>query len=102
MTTDPNSIYVDYNQIDNVQEELAFANQTVSQLLTDLNNDISPLRATWSGASDDEYTMVQNAWNTDLANMNNLLPQYNNVLGEITLNYASTDNNLAAQWAGLT
>jgi WXG100 family type VII secretion target len=102
MTTDPGSIYVNYGQIDNVLEELEFADQNIQNILNDLNEQIQPLRATWSGASDDEYQAVQNKWNADLANMSAVLSKYGGVLSEITLNYGQTDNNLAAQWAALT
>jgi WXG100 family type VII secretion target len=102
MTADPNSIYVNYDQIDNVQDELQFADQKIQQLLNDLNEQIQPLRATWSGASEAEYQAVQNRWNADLANMSALLAKYSGVLSEITLNYGQTDNNLAGQWAALT
>lgn len=102
MTIDPGQIYVNYSQIDNVSEDLGAAFGKIQTVIQDLESQIAPLQATWSGASQSEYASCQNRWNTDMMDMGNLLQKYNNALSEITVNYGNTDNNLATQWADIT
>lgn len=101
MTSD-SSIYVNYGSVSNVHQALQDADASIQRVLTQLDDVITPLRATWSGSSEAEYTAVQARWNSDIAEMNNLLTRYGNVLDEMTINYGTTDNNLAMSWASIT
>jgi WXG100 family type VII secretion target len=100
MTAD-NSIYVNYGGVSNVHQALEDADASIQRVLTNLNDVVTPLRATWSGASEEEYTVVQARWNGDIQDMNNLLARYGSVLDEMTVNYGTTDNNLAMSWASI-
>ena len=102
MSISDGQIYVDYGHVGSVEQALQDADMAIQRVLTDLENVINPLRASWSGASEAEYTMVQNRWNNDLGQMNALLAQYASTLSEMTINYGNTDNDLALQWAGIT
>jgi 6 kDa early secretory antigenic target len=93
-------IYVDYGNVSNVYQSLEEADAQIQQVMTQLEDIINPLRATWSGASETEYIQVQARWNSDISAMNSLLGSYRNTLDEITNNYGTTDNHLAMQWAG--
>ena len=97
MTAD-GSIYVNYGHVDNIGQALQDADAQIQRVLGELQATIQPLRASWSGASEGEYTQVQARWNTDITDMNNLLSRYCNTLDEMKINYSSTDNNLAFQW----
>jgi 6 kDa early secretory antigenic target len=99
--SDGNSIYVNYSGTSNVVDDLSQADNAIQAVLTNLQDAINPLRATWSGASDDEYTTVQNRWNNDMAQMQAMLPQYSSTLDNMSNNYSSTDNRIAGQWAGI-
>jgi early secretory antigenic target protein ESAT-6 len=102
MSVSDNEIYVNYGTVNNIGQALADADQAIQRVLTELQDVINPLRASWSGASETEYTAVQNRWNNDIASMNALLSQYGNTLDEMTTNYGTTDNNLAMQWSSIT
>jgi early secretory antigenic target protein ESAT-6 len=93
-------IYVDYGNVSNVYQSLEEADAHIQQVMTQLEDIINPLRATWSGASETEYTQVQARWNSDISAMNSLLSSYRNTLDEMTINYGTTDNHCAIQWAG--
>ena len=95
-------IYVDYGQVGSVEQALVDADMAIQRVLTDLENVINPLRASWSGASEAEYVMVQNRWNNDIGQMNALLAQYASTLSEMSINYGTTDNDLALQWSSIT
>lgn len=102
MSVSDNEIYVDYGTVNNVGQALADADAAIQRVLVELQDVINPLRASWSGASEAEYTAVQNRWDNDIATMNALLARYGNTLDEMTVNYGTTDNHLALQWSSIT
>ncbi len=102
MSVSDNEIYVDYGTVGNVGQALADADAAIQRVLIELQDVINPLRASWSGASEAEYTAVQNRWDNDIATMNALLARYSNTLDEMTVNYGTTDNHLALQWTSIT
>jgi ESAT-6 family protein len=96
------NIYVNYGSVNNVHQALQDADLSIQRVLAQLEEVINPLRATWSGASEEEYVVVQARWNSDIGQMNSLLSQYGSTLDEMTINYGNTDNNLAMSWASIT
>ena len=93
------SIMVNYGNVSNVGQALADANNAIGRVLQELQDVIRPLQATWSGASQAEYQAIQQRWNADTADMSALLSKYGSTLDEMTINYGTTDNNLALQWS---
>jgi early secretory antigenic target protein ESAT-6 len=102
MAVGDGQIYVDYGQVSNVYQALEDADNAIQRVLTQLEDVINPLRASWSGASEAEYTAVQARWNNDMGQMNALLGNYRNTLDDMTVNYGTTDNHLALQWSSIT
>jgi WXG100 family type VII secretion target len=102
MAVSDGQIYVDYGNVGNVYQSLEEADAQIQRVLTQLEDVINPLRASWSGASETEYTAVQARWNNDVGQMNALLGSYRNTLDEMTVNYGTTDNNLGVQWSSIT
>jgi WXG100 family type VII secretion target len=92
-------IYVNYNGTNAVVDGLVQADKQIQGVLDNLQATIQPLQATWSGASDDEYTTVQNRWNNDMAQMQSMLTQYGQSVNEASNTYNSTDNRIAGNWA---
>jgi WXG100 family type VII secretion target len=95
-------IYVNYGQVENVEQALADADQAIQRVLANLQDVVNQLRPSWAGISEQEYLPVQARFNSDLTDMNSILVQYNQVLDEIKINYGTTDNNLALQWQQIT
>jgi WXG100 family type VII secretion target len=102
MAVSDGQIYVDYGQVNNVYQALEDADNAIQQALAQLQDVINPLRASWSGASEAEYEIVQARWIDDTNQMNSLLGQYRNTLDEMTINYGTTDNKLALSWSSIT
>lgn len=96
---DANNIYVNYGATNNVIDDLSSANSQIQQQLDDLQTTIQGLQATWSGASNSEYTIAQTRWNNDMTQMQGMLPVYGQTLNDMSSNYSTTDNRLANQWA---
>lgn len=101
MSASDGSIYVNYGSVNNVHQALQDADNAIQMVLTQLQDVINPLRASWSGASEAEYTAVQARWNNDIGAMNMLLSKYGSTLDDMTINYGTTDNNLALQWSAI-
>jgi len=97
--TDGNSIYVNYAGVGNVVDIVQQANNTINSAFDNLENELAPLRATWSGASDQEFTAFSARYNNDYANMQAILPKITQAIGDMSDNYSTTDNRLASQWA---
>lgn len=102
MSVSDSEIYVNYSNVSNVGQALADADAAIQRVLSELQDVINPLRASWSGASEAEYVAVQARWDNDISAMNSLLSRYGSTLDEMTTNYGTTDNNLALQWASIT
>jgi WXG100 family type VII secretion target len=101
MSTDA-SFYVNYSGVGDVLDMLENADQRIQTLITNLQQDIKPLEATWSGTSEDEYQKVQAKWTVHMATMQGILSgPVRNTLNEMQINYAQTDNGLAAQWQAI-
>jgi WXG100 family type VII secretion target len=102
VTVSGDSIYVNYSGVSNVYEALEIATTAMQSVFNELQDTVqTQLMPTWSGASESEYTQVQTRWNNDMQAMQSLLTQYRGTLDEITVNYSSTDNQLALQWSSL-
>jgi len=98
---DPTSLYVNYSATSNIVDDLTQADSSIQGVLSNLQDAITPLRATWSGASDDEYTIVQNRWNNDMAQMQAMLPHYGQTLEHMSDNYGNTDKRVGDQWSSI-
>ncbi len=59
MSINEGDIYVNYGHVDNVEQALNDADNAIQRVLNQLQDVINPLRATWSGVSEDEYIQVQ-------------------------------------------
>jgi 6 kDa early secretory antigenic target len=102
MAISDGQIYVDYGHVGSVEQALQDADNAIQRVLDELHDVINPLRASWSGASEAQYGWVQTRWNDDIGQMNALLTHYASTLSEMTINYNSTDNDLALQWSAIT
>jgi WXG100 family type VII secretion target len=99
MSMNEGDIYVNYGHVNNVEDALAAADQQINAVLSNLNQMVGTLRASWAGVSEEEYTTVQARWNNDTSDMQNFLNQHKVTLGEMAYNYGNTDGNLAIQWS---
>jgi WXG100 family type VII secretion target len=92
------NVYMNYNAVESVEEALTDATQSIGTVLEELQQTISTLQGSWSGASETEYTACQTRWNGDMAQMGTILNKYNTTLGGMKYNTMNTDNGLALQW----
>jgi early secretory antigenic target protein ESAT-6 len=101
MAISDGNIYVNYGNVGDIHDALVGADQAIQGVLQNLEEAIAPLRASWSGASEQEYIHVQARWNDDIGQMNALLGHFGNTLDEMSTNYGTTDNHIAGQWQSI-
>lgn len=96
------SIFVNYSGVGDVLDMLTDADSKIQAQISQLQQDIQPLQATWSGVSEEEYQRVQAKWTIHMTTMQGILNgPVRNTLNEMQINYAQTDNGLAAQWQAI-
>src|ERR1700722_18739786 len=101
MSMSDGDIYVNYGQVNDVEDVLQASTNAVSRILDEINSAVGPLVASWQGSSQDAYSQVQAKWNADTQDMQAVLSKYAPTLDEMKVNYGNTDNNLAMQWSGI-
>jgi len=101
MTTIQDAVHVSDDGAESVQEILLSANKAIQAVLNDLQKAISPLHATWSGASEAEYLQVQARWNSDLRKMYAALAGCSTTPDAMGKNCALAGNRLALVWSAI-
>lgn len=101
MSTPSDGIYLNYAITGNVLEELQWADQQLSQMITNLEQSVQPLRASWLGASDQEYQKIQAKWTLHMNAMTALLSAHHGTLSEMAINVNTNDLNIASQWEAI-
>jgi ESAT-6 family protein len=101
MSMNEGDIYVNYGQVNDVEDVLNDCTNAVGRILDEINTAVQPLVASWAGSSQDAYQQIQQKWNADTQDMQSLLQRYAPTLDEMKVNYGNTDNNLALQWSAI-
>jgi WXG100 family type VII secretion target len=101
MSVNSGDIFVNYGQVQNVEDILAACDNAVGTILQEIETAVQPMIASWLGSSVDAYGQIQAKWNADTSDMQNILSQYGPTLAEMKDNYANTDNGLALEWAAI-
>jgi len=94
-------IFMNYTGVNNTIEDMESANIAIMNILETLEDEIQPLRATWSGPSEQEYEICQAKWVADMTDMFRMLGQAGDTLQQMALNTSSTDAGTADGWASV-
>lgn len=101
MSINDGDIYVQYGQVNDVEDVLNNCTNAVGRILNEIMTAVQPLVASWEGSSQDAYQQIQQKWNSDTQDMQTVLQRYAPTLDEMKVNYSNTDNNLALQWSSI-
>jgi 6 kDa early secretory antigenic target len=101
MSANDGDIFVNYGRVNDVEDVLRDCDNAVGRVLDEINTAVGPLVASWEGSSQDAYHQIQQKWNSDTQDMQNILQKYAPTLEEMKINYGTTDNSLALQWSGI-
>lgn len=93
-------IVVDFQQLAATEAALTSAYRAISGSLEQLNTDLQPLFAGWTGAGGEAYTAQQRIWNSECQRLNDVLRQISAAIGEANAAYQVTESRIAAAWSG--
>lgn len=80
--------------------DLDKAHKDLVASLSNLEGDLKTNLAAWEGEARQTYYAAQEAWNEDCRKMQEVIAKMNVVLGQITDDYASTENKIVGNFGG--
>ncbi|MGW1718131.1 WXG100 family type VII secretion target [Streptomyces sp. NPDC002156] len=94
-------IYVDYANMNNAAEDMVQQTRAISQILTDLDSELTALKESWEGDDRSVYDEKQASWNAAVAKMGQLLQSHSDLLLNVSDNYQQTERSLTQFWDGV-
>ncbi|WP_154792877.1 WXG100 family type VII secretion target [Occultella kanbiaonis] len=70
----------------------------IEQQLADMDSQLQPLRADWTGAAAESYQTAKSQWSTAITDMKALLTEIGTAVGQGGQDYQSTENQNAARF----
>jgi 6 kDa early secretory antigenic target len=92
-------IYVDHVRLETAAGQLRTHKSTFDEVLGQLESDLAPMIATWSGEARDLYLAKKASWDRAAADLTELLGAIATITENAHGSYVSTVNELAALWA---
>lgn len=79
-------------------ESLSKANRDLQSVLEDLKSQLAAHLQDWAGSAREEYRNVQNRWDNQAVEMNNVVAEMTKVLGQISQGYDDNERRVAGRW----
>lgn len=92
-------ITVSFGTISQAQGDVANTVGRIDQQLGDLRKFISPLVASWEGGASSDYQILQKRWDGAANDLNAVLGQISQMLGQVHDGYRSTESANSACWS---
>ncbi len=92
-------ITVTFGTISQAQGDVANTVGRIDQQLNDLRQFLSPLVASWEGGASADYQVLQKRWDGAAGDLNAVLAQISQLLGQAHDGYRQTETANAAAWA---
>ncbi|GAA2180591.1 type VII secretion system ESX-1 WXG100 family target ESAT-6 [Brooklawnia cerclae] len=80
-------------------ESLAKANRDLQSTLESLKSELQGSLANWDGNAQREYNTVQQRWDQQAIELNNVVQQMTQVLGQISQGYDDNERRVAGRWS---
>ncbi|MFE7928972.1 WXG100 family type VII secretion target [Streptomyces sp. NPDC057456] len=94
-------IYVDYASMNNAAEDMIQQTRAISQILTDLDSELTSLKNSWEGDDRSVYDQKQASWHAAVEKMRQLLQSHSGLLTDVSDNYQRTERALTQSWEGV-
>ena len=91
-------ITVSFGTVSQAQGDVANTVGRIDQQLADLRKFIAPLVASWEGGASTDYQALQKRWDSAAGDMNAVLAQISQLLGQAHEGYRSTESANAGAW----
>ncbi|MFE5536892.1 WXG100 family type VII secretion target [Streptomyces sp. NPDC056492] len=94
-------IYVDYSHMNNASDDMIAQTKAIATTISNLEMELSELRNTWIGEPREIYDGKQQAWDSAVKAMENMLTKHAGLLTEVSGNYKYTDGSLSQMWSSV-
>ena len=91
-------IYVDHPRIEHGAAQLAVHKKTFDEVLAQLESDLAPLVATWSGGARDLYVAKKQAWHAAAQDLTTLLGTIAKLTSDAHVGYVDTVSRVKDAW----
>ena len=81
-------------------DEINATSQRLSGIFENLNQELVPMRAFWTGQGNESYDAVQQRWNQAMQNMLDLLNRIVSSLETATNIHQQTEQSIISAWEG--
>ena len=92
------SVLVTFQAIEQAQSDVNTTVSSINSQMDDLKTYLQPIISTWVGSARDGYVNLQTQWNGAATDLNTVLAQIGNALGDAHQNYLSTESANAGTW----
>lgn len=89
---------VNHSELDSAAQHMYDTVKRMEDTLTNLENDISPKVATWSGAQQDAYRVSKQAWDFAINELKDLLDQSHQTVYQSNAEYMAADKRGAGRF----
>jgi len=94
-------IFVNYQGVNDVSQVLVDATSAIQQMLNEIEQELQPMQASWTGEARDQYAIKKQQWDAAAANMSEILKGGVGTLDDMAHNYNHTDLNIGFRWSQL-
>ena len=92
-------ITVTFGTISQAQSDVSNTVARMNGQLDDLRAFLAPMVGTWEGGASSDYQVLQKRWDSAAADLNTVLMQISQLLGQANQGYQATESANASVWA---
>ena len=89
---------VTFGTISQAQSDVSNTSARMDGQLNDLRSYLAPMVGAWSGGASDDYKVLQQRWDGAAADLNAVLMQISQLLGQANQGYQATEQANASVW----
>jgi early secretory antigenic target protein ESAT-6 len=93
------NIYVDHARLESAAQDFAQRHEALQTVLTDLEDGLAPMIATWEGSAQSMYLEKKAAWDAAAADLTALLAGITRLTTDAHEGYAATVSANHATWS---
>lgn len=97
---DPGSLNIRWSTLDEAQQRLAQAYQTITSTIDDLESQLNQSLSEWTGSAQAAYAQVKAQWSAAVADMADILKRIEGHFGGMSDMYQSTERSATNYWPG--
>ena len=92
-------IHVNFDSLQSGYQGIQANYRRLQQTLDNLNSDLTPMVASWSGAAQESYVTCKNEWNQGAEALSAVLNNIGVAVNQAHENYTNAENSARNNWA---